>query len=103
MGAYETLRSAAAVWPRYLKARKREKKRILHEFCHVTCYHRKSAIRLLCHPPKGAGERPLYRVLTVFDAIGKVSAVADKIGRNTDTLGGKVTRIGGRYRRCGAA
>jgi len=48
---------AAAVRPRYLKASKREKKRILDEFCHVTGYHRKSAIRLLRHPPKGAGKR----------------------------------------------
>ena len=48
---------AAAVRPRYLKASKREKKRILDEFCQVTGYHRKSAIRLLRHPPKGAGKR----------------------------------------------
>jgi len=48
---------AAAVRPRYLKASKREKKRILDEFCQVTGYHRKSAIRLLRHPPKAAGKR----------------------------------------------
>ena len=44
---------AAAVRPRYLKASKREKKRILDEFCQVTGYHRKSAIRLL-RDPRGA-------------------------------------------------
>jgi hypothetical protein len=48
---------AAAVRPRYLRASKREKKRILDEFCQVTGYHRKSAIRLLCHPPKASGKR----------------------------------------------
>jgi len=48
---------AAAVRPRYLKASKGEKARILDEFCQVTDYHRKSAIRLLRHEPKGAGKR----------------------------------------------
>jgi hypothetical protein len=48
---------AAAVRPRYLKASKREKKRILDEFCQVTGYHRKSAVRLLRHPPKASAKR----------------------------------------------
>jgi hypothetical protein len=48
---------AAAVRPRYLRARKREKQRILDEFCQVTGYHRKSAIRLLRHEPKGSDKR----------------------------------------------
>ena len=48
---------AAAVRPRYLRASKREKKRILDEFCQVTGYHRKSAVRLLRHPPKASGRR----------------------------------------------
>jgi len=43
---------AAAVRQRYRKARKREKGRILDEFCSATGMHRKAAIRLL-----GAGGR----------------------------------------------
>ena len=35
------------VLPRYLKANKDEKKKILDEFCLTTGYHRKSAIRKL--------------------------------------------------------
>lgn len=42
---------ADAVRPRYLKASKAEKEIILTEFCETTGYHRKSAIRLLRHPP----------------------------------------------------
>jgi len=38
-----------AVRWRYLKATRKEKGRILDEFTQVTGYHRKSAIRLLCH------------------------------------------------------
>ena len=41
------LEYARAVSPRYLKAGKREKGRILDEFCKTTGHHRKSAIRLL--------------------------------------------------------
>jgi hypothetical protein len=41
----------------YLRAERKEKKRILDTFCHVTQYHRKSAIRLLRHPPKKQGKR----------------------------------------------
>jgi hypothetical protein len=36
----------------YLCADRKGKKRILDEFCRTTGYHRKSAIRLLRHPPK---------------------------------------------------
>jgi hypothetical protein len=35
----------------YLCADRKGKKRILDEFCQTTGYHRKSAIRLLRHPP----------------------------------------------------
>lgn len=43
---------AAAVRGRYVKANRAAKKYVLDEFCHITSYHRKSAIRLLTHPPK---------------------------------------------------
>jgi len=48
---------AAAIRQRYLKASKAGKRAILTEFCETTGYHRKSAIRLLRHPPKGPGKR----------------------------------------------
>ena len=48
---------AAAVRPRYLNASKAQKRVILTEFCETTGYHRKSAIRLLRHPPKRSGKR----------------------------------------------
>jgi hypothetical protein len=48
---------AAAVRRRYLKASRAQKRAILTEFCKTTGYHRKSAIRLLRHPPKGPGKR----------------------------------------------
>ena len=41
----------------YLRADRKEKRRILDAFCRVTHYHRKSAIRLWRHPPKEQGKR----------------------------------------------
>ncbi|HSB80599.1 MAG TPA: integrase [Candidatus Methylomirabilis sp.] len=40
-----------AIYPRYQLATRLEKQRILDEFCTVTHYHRKSALRLLNGPP----------------------------------------------------
>ena len=40
-----------AIYPRYQGASRLEKQRILDEFCQVTRYHRKSALRLLNGPP----------------------------------------------------
>jgi len=42
---------ADTIHPHYLAASRSEKSRILAEFCRVTGYHRKSAIRLLHHAP----------------------------------------------------
>jgi len=48
-----------AIRPRYLKAGKEEKRRILDEFVATTGYHRKHAIRILRHEPKPKGlKRP---------------------------------------------
>jgi len=41
----------------YLAASKKDKTGILNEFGRVTGYHRKSAVRLLLHPPAGRGCR----------------------------------------------
>ncbi len=40
-----------AVWPRYLKASKKEKTQIADEFVSATGYHRKYALRVLKHGP----------------------------------------------------
>jgi hypothetical protein len=45
----------AAIRPRYLRANKAGKERILDEFCAATHYHRKYAIRLLKHGHKTRG------------------------------------------------
>ena len=55
-GRWEYLK---AIYPRYRRASRLEKRRILDEFCHVTRYHRKSALRLLNGPPPG--RRPARR------------------------------------------
>jgi hypothetical protein len=49
-----------AIYQRYRRARRPEKQRILDEFCKVTTYHRKHAIRVLRGPAPGAA-RPARR------------------------------------------
>src|SRR5688500_10208865 len=44
-----------AIHGRYRAAARREKGRILDEFCRVTGYHRKYALRRLNGPPPGSG------------------------------------------------
>lgn len=68
-----------AIWPRYLKASKVEKERILDEFVATTGYHRKYAIRVLKHGlrPKvrqKAGRRKVYQgeVVTVLEQIWEI-------------------------------
>ena len=48
---------AEAMRARYLKATKKQKGRLLEEFCETTGYHRKAAIRLLRQPPAKPIER----------------------------------------------
>jgi hypothetical protein len=60
----------AAIYERYRQAGRREKGHILNEFCAVTGYHRKAAIRRLNHPAPGAArptrQRPRrYAALTI--------------------------------------
>lgn len=43
-----------AIYQRYRRATRPEKQRILDEFCKVTRYHRKHAIRVLMGPAPGA-------------------------------------------------
>jgi hypothetical protein len=66
-----------AIYPRYQHASRQEKQRILDEFCQVTRYHRKSALRLLNgprperQPPPRRRRPPTYglRVIQVLAAI----------------------------------
>jgi hypothetical protein len=57
-GKWEYLK---AIHPRYRQAPRAEKGRILDEFCRVTGYHRKSALRLLNGPPPGRRPPPRRR------------------------------------------
>ena len=70
MGKHEKKAYLQHIKPRYKKASKAEKQRILDEFCAVCCYHRKYAIRALNrlkpskHPAKQAVNGPMTE--TVF-------------------------------------
>src|SRR6516164_8068082 len=50
------------IYPRYQKASRPEKERILDEFCANCTYHRKHAIRLLSHPLPTVNLTPRRRV-----------------------------------------
>ena len=75
---------AAQVRPRYGRARKREKGRILDEFCQTTGLHRKAAIRLLgegrrlAAVPKKMG-RPQRYGLEVTEPLVKVWEAGDRM------------------------
>ena len=58
MGPHSVREYAASLRPRYRLASRRDKSRLLDEFCRVTNRDRKVAIRLLRHPPKRARRRP---------------------------------------------
>ncbi|MBI4925197.1 MAG: hypothetical protein HY843_04660 [Bdellovibrio sp.] len=64
-----------AIWDRYQKIAKKEKGRILDEFCAVCGYSRKSAIRLLNSPIAPAsvhnrGRKPHYNQKAIRDVLG---------------------------------
>jgi hypothetical protein len=56
-----------AIYQRYRRARRPEKRLILDEFCKVTGYHRKHAIRVLTGPAPG-GLRPARRRTVTYSA-----------------------------------
>jgi Integrase core domain len=58
-----------AIYQRYRRAARPDKKRILDEFCHVTRYHRKHAIRVLNGPAPGAARPPRRRTVTYSPAV----------------------------------
>jgi hypothetical protein len=77
-GRWEYLK---AIYPRYQQASRGEKQQILDEFCKVTRYHRKSALRLLNgpvperHPPPRRRRAPTYgiRVIQILVAIWRAA------------------------------
>jgi len=77
------LEYTGAVRWRYLKARKKDKGKILDEFIQVTGYHRKAAIRLLNREvsqkrEKQRGRRQRYRY-EVTEALRKVWEASDRL------------------------
>ncbi len=73
---------AAALAPRYRRAGRREKGRILDEFCQTTGMHRKAAIRLLAGvKPLKAGRQPRRRKYgpEVAQALRQVWEVGDRM------------------------
>ena len=72
-----------AIRPRYRRANKAEKTRILDEFVAITGYHRKHAIRLLKHGVKSPGKRkrgrPKVHTGEVISALIKIWKVCDCI------------------------
>lgn len=69
-----------AIYQRYRHARRPAKRRILDEFCAVTGYHRKAAIRVLNGPAPGAvrpaPRRPLTYPAPVIEALRHIWAAA---------------------------
>jgi transposase InsO family protein len=71
---------AASLRPRYRLASRRDKSRLLDEFCRVTKRDRKVAIRLLRHPPKRARRRagrPPEYLSTLRPALEQVWEASD--------------------------
>ena len=73
---------AEAVRPRYRRAGKEERGRILTEFCQTTGYHRKSAVRLLNRRPVAPGKRrgrPAVYGSEVAAALRQVWEASDRL------------------------
>ena len=79
---------AATVRPRYRRARKKEKGRILDEFCQTTGLHRKAAIRLL---GRGRGLAPVPKKMGRPGRYGpEVTEVLVKVWEAGDRMCGKL-------------
>ncbi len=73
---------AAALRLRYATARRREKGRLLDEFCQTSGMHRKAAIRLLARPPRagpGRRGRPVRYGPAVRTALVQVWQAGDRM------------------------
>jgi transposase InsO family protein len=70
-----------AIYNRYRKATRKEKKAILSEFCANTGYHRKYAIRLLNGPPEERGRVPRRRGMSYrLETLAVLTAVWEAAG-----------------------
>src|SRR3989454_7960100 len=70
-----------AIYQRYRRGKRAEKRQMLDEFCHVARYHRKSAIRLLTGPAPGAVRPPRRRdILYTAAAIEALRAIWEAAG-----------------------
>jgi hypothetical protein len=81
MTSGSTKEYGAAMRKRYLAASKKEKTKLLSEFCTVTGYHRKAAVRLLRRPPRvreRRGRAPRYG-LAVTQALRKLWEASDHL------------------------
>jgi len=69
-----------AIYERYRHAGRVEKGHMLSEFCAVTGYHRKAAIRLLNHPAPGAArparQRPVRYAASTIEALRAIWTAA---------------------------
>jgi len=80
VGPHSVREYAASLRPRYRLASRREKSRLLDEFCRLTNRDRKVAIRLLRHPPKRARRRagrPRQYLSTLRPALEQVWEASD--------------------------
>jgi hypothetical protein len=80
VGPFSVREYAASLRPRYRLASRRDKSRLLDEFCRVTKRDRKVAIKLLRHPPKRARRRagrPRAYLTTLRPALEMVWEASD--------------------------
>jgi hypothetical protein len=71
-----------AIRPRYLKANRAEKHKILDEFIETTGYHRKYAIRVLKHDPKRKGlKKPGRRKIYQGEVVRALEKIWEIYGR----------------------
>lgn len=83
MTRHSILEYAAALRPRYLTASRSEKSAILSEFCQLTGYHRKAAIRLLRRTPTPPAAhrrgRPRQYALTLVPILVQIWEASDRL------------------------
>ena len=76
----------AEIQPRYLKAKKAKKQKILDEFTAATGYHRKYAVRVLKHGYKHRLSKPKGRTAVyrgaVVDALEEIWEIYGRIAQN---------------------
>src|SRR5579859_5840611 len=80
MGPQSVREYVASLGPRYRRASRLEKAKLLDEFCEITGRHRKAAIRRLAQPPRppqGRGGRPSRYGPDLVDLLTRVWEASD--------------------------